>query len=99
MSSNCYNTDCPWRSNETSNPYYCACVVCPSRIAQDFTAIETLRADLAHMTAKRDAAVECIYKIEDDLERGNVTTGPESIFQNGRTGRRTDHEAADRKTA
>ena len=35
------------------------------------TAIETLRADLDRVTAERDAAVECIYKIEDDLERGN----------------------------
>ena len=35
------------------------------------TAIETLRADLARVTAERDAAVECIYKIEDDLDRGN----------------------------
>lgn len=48
MSSNCYNADCPWRSNETSNPYFCACVVCHNR----------------------DGG-ECIYKIEDDLERGN----------------------------
>ena len=31
MSSNCYNTDCPGRSNETSNPYFCACVACPQR--------------------------------------------------------------------
>ena len=29
------------------------------------------QADLARVTAERDAAVECIYKIEDDLERGN----------------------------
>ena len=35
------------------------------------TAIETLRADLDRVTAERDAAVECIYNIEDDLDRGS----------------------------
>lgn len=35
------------------------------------TAIETLRADLARVTAERDAAVDCIYQIEDDLDRGS----------------------------
>ena len=35
------------------------------------TAIETLRADLARVAAERDAAVDCINQIEDDLDRGN----------------------------
>ena len=33
--------------------------------------VRQLRADLARVTAERDAAVECIYNIEDDLDRGN----------------------------
>lgn len=29
MDNNCYNTSCPFRQNDTSNPTYCACHVCP----------------------------------------------------------------------
>ena len=41
MNSNCYNTNCPWRSNETSNPTYCDCIACQHRTVQDFTVITT----------------------------------------------------------
>ena len=33
--------------------------------------VRQLRAELARVTAERDVAVECIYNIEDDLDRGN----------------------------
>lgn len=41
MNNNCYNTNCPWRSNETSNPTYCACCACPNRESQDYIIITT----------------------------------------------------------
>ena len=41
MNSNCYNTFCPFRSNETSNPTYCACCACPNRENQDYIVITT----------------------------------------------------------
>ena len=43
----------------------------PKMTADAATAIETFRADLARVTAERDAAVDCIYQIEDDLDRGS----------------------------
>ena len=33
--------------------------------------VRQLRSQLARVTAERDAAVECIYNIEDDIDRGN----------------------------
>ena len=41
MNTNCYNKDCPWRSNETSNPTHCDCIACQHRTVQDFTVITT----------------------------------------------------------
>ena len=41
MNSNCYNMDCPWRSNENSNPYYCAYFACPQRDSGDCIVIIT----------------------------------------------------------
>ena len=32
---------------------------------------EKLRAELEQVKAERDAAVDCIYQIEDDLDRGS----------------------------
>ena len=32
---------------------------------------EKLRAELEQVKRERDAAVDCIYQIEDDLDRGN----------------------------
>lgn len=31
MNSNCYNRECLFRQNDTSNPTYCACIACPNR--------------------------------------------------------------------
>ena len=31
MNNNCYNTSCPFRNNDTSNPIYCPCYCCPKR--------------------------------------------------------------------
>ena len=45
MNTNCYNTDCPWRSNETSNPTHCDCFACQNRTVQDFTVIATDHAE------------------------------------------------------
>ena len=45
MNSNCYNADCPWRSNETSNPTHCDCIACQHRTVQDFTVIATDRTE------------------------------------------------------
>ena len=45
MNLNCYNTDCPWRSNETSNPTHCDCIACQHRTVQDFTVIATDRTE------------------------------------------------------
>ncbi len=45
MNTNCYNTDCPWRSNETSNPTHCDCIACQHRTVQDFTVITTDHAE------------------------------------------------------
>lgn len=41
MNSNCYNTSCPFRENDTSNPTYCACYACPNRERQDYIVITT----------------------------------------------------------
>lgn len=41
MNSNCYNTSCPFRENDTSNPTYCACYACPNRESQDYIIITT----------------------------------------------------------
>ena len=41
MNSNCYNTDRPLRSNETSNPTYCACYTCSRRDSRDCIVITT----------------------------------------------------------
>ena len=41
MNSNCYNTSCPFRENDTSNPTYCACYACPNRESQDYIVITT----------------------------------------------------------
>lgn len=41
MNSNCYNTFCPFRENDTSNPTYCACCACPNRESQDYIVITT----------------------------------------------------------
>lgn len=41
MNSNCYNTSCPFRANDTSNPTYCACYACPNRESQDYIVITT----------------------------------------------------------
>ena len=35
------------------------------------TALSTLQAELEQVKRERDAAVDCIYKIEDALDRGN----------------------------
>ena len=45
MNLNCYNTDCSWRSNETSNPAHCDCIACQHRTVQDFTVIATDRTE------------------------------------------------------
>lgn len=31
MNSDCYNRECLFRQNDTSNPTYCACIACPNR--------------------------------------------------------------------
>ena len=41
MNSNCYNTPCPFRQNDTSNPTYCACYVCPNRDSGDYPIVVT----------------------------------------------------------
>lgn len=45
MNLNFYSTDCPWRSNETSNPTHCGCIACQHRTVQDFTVIATDRTE------------------------------------------------------
>ena len=39
MNSNCYNTSCPFRQNDTSDPAYCACIACPNREEGDYCPI------------------------------------------------------------
>lgn len=41
MTTDCYNTDCPFRANETSNPYTCYCTTCQNRVIHDYTVITT----------------------------------------------------------
>lgn len=43
----------------------------PTINPETFPIVRRLREELARVTAERDAAVECIYNIEDDLDRGN----------------------------
>lgn len=38
---------------------------------RDLTDAPKLRAELEQVKAERDAAVDCIYQIEDDLDRGS----------------------------
>ena len=35
MNNNCYNRDCPWRSNGSSKPDHCACWACQRRYSGD----------------------------------------------------------------
>lgn len=42
----------------------------PYYIEQSADAISALLAENARLRKERDAAVDCIYKIEDDLDRG-----------------------------
>ena len=41
INSNCYNTDCFWYSNKTSDPTYYACYACPQRDGRDCIVITT----------------------------------------------------------
>lgn len=44
---NCYNYNCPFRANKTTNLYYCECIFCPNR-TEDYivyTSNHTLSAD------------------------------------------------------
>ena len=41
MNSNCYNTSCPFRNNDTISSTYCACYACPNRESQDYIVITT----------------------------------------------------------
>lgn len=55
MNLNCYNTDCPWRSNETSNPTHCDCIACQHRTIQNFTVIVTDRTEPLDIATVRHA--------------------------------------------
>lgn len=47
-------------------------IVCAKReIIKAHEELEAVQAELERVKQERDAAIDCIYKIEDDLDRGN----------------------------
>lgn len=49
----------------------CPIVCAKTEIIKAHEELETVQAELEQVKAERDAAVDCIYKIEDALDRGN----------------------------
>lgn len=54
MNSNCYNRECLFRQNDTSNPTYCACIACPNRDEGYGTYPTTTATDHTTMTGRQE---------------------------------------------
>ena len=54
MNSNCYNRECLFRQNDTSNPTYCACIACPNRDEGYGTYPTTTATDHTTMTGHQE---------------------------------------------
>lgn len=39
MNEDCFNTDCPFRTNDTTNVYRCGYVACPNRDSHEYVII------------------------------------------------------------
>ncbi len=49
----------------------CPIVCAKTEIIKAHEELEAVQAELERVKQERDAAIDCIYKIEDDLDRGN----------------------------
>lgn len=91
MNNNCYNMDCPWRSNGSSNPYHCACWACQRRYSGD--APESITTDHTLPTGRNGLKVyisgkitgypgykEKFETVAEELERqGHIVLNPAEL--------------------
>ena len=83
MNNNCYNTSCPFRYNETSNPTYCIHIACPSRDDGQYIVITTNHTILSRediYTPKQKSCQTCTYR--DNLPDIDIPVNNYNIERN-----------------